>query len=541
MLREKQFLKHAIIGMIILMTSAGAHAQSQPTSGTVKFKVIPGTASGLKKIIQDWHDEELKRQGGKFQSHGWWLWGLTSLDIDNDGDMDLVPTHHGLPGGLILKNQLKETGKLTFTNFGKTLGIDSRTLPQGIGFKTSALDIDGDGWLDLVGIRSPNFRNEKGKHFTPYGNKGFSTSHPLSIEDVNGDGYPDIVDRQHFHLADPEKVDFKTQPRSFDSLNARVPEALMKKVLERKKATRFWTYEYHTQDDLNGDGIDDVVVSGVAGYSKQPLAYYLLADKGGNLSDATEASGLPVDAKPILFADLNGDGFVDILATENKTKGGLYLNDGKGKFSLKPGPLTDFVRRVGPYADRAWPVDFDCDGDLDLVVSNPRYGQERIFENKGGGNFTVVHVATGWDSDPVAICDVDGDGRMDVVIGSRPNDITIYLNQSEVANFCNLYPRMAKPNWTAAGAVVEIFKAGDLSKPGARPFKREKAHGDATAIHIGLGQATNFDLRVTFPDKKKSVVEVKGVEAKRRIKVTPDGKLSETDVGAYPTEERKGR
>ena len=512
-------------------------AQEQDYSGgTLAFKVITGEESGLKEIMLDWHDEELRRQGGKFQSHGWWLWGLTALDVDNDGDMDLVPTHHGISGGAILKNQFKETGKLTFVNLSKSLGIEQRTLPQGIGLKTTALDLDGDGWLDLVGIRSAHFRNEGGKTFTAPAKSRFSTLHTQSVEDVNADGFPDIVDGRHIHLSDPEAFSFKTQPRPFASINDRLPEHVIRAALEKEKTSRFWRRRYHTGDDLNGDGIDDVVFSGISGYSKQALAFYLVADRSGQFTDATKVSGLPGDAHPALIADLNSDGHVDVLATDHKTAGGLYLNDGNGRFTLKDGPLTGFVRRVGPYAERAWPVDFDCDRDLDLVVSNPRYSAERVFENAGESNFNLVIQHRGWDSAPIAICDIDGDDRLDVVSGGPKTDITIFLNQSQVGNYCNLYPRMDKPNWTAAGALVEVFKPADLGKPGSRPFLKQKAHADATPIHIGLGTAKTFDLRVSFPGKDKKVIELTNVEAKPRLKITLDGKINDTSVGAYVTD-----
>ena len=39
--------------------------------------------------------------------------------------------------------------------------------------------------------------------------------------------------------------------------------------------------------------------------------------------------------------------------------GGILLNDGKGGFAFKAGPATDFLRRSGPYAHRAYASDFD--------------------------------------------------------------------------------------------------------------------------------------------------------------------------------------
>ena len=83
---------------------------------------------------------------------------------------------------------------------------------------------------------------------------------------------------------------------------------------------------------------------------------------------------------------------------------------------------------------------------------------------------------------------------------------------------------MSKPNWAAVGATLEVFKAGDLGKAGARAVGVRKASPDATSVHVGLGAATTFDLRVTFPGKEPKIVEYKGLAAGKRWTVTPDGK-----------------
>ena len=507
-------------------------AAETPEKGTVVLKAVSGEETGLKKIMEDWAASELQRQEGKYGSHGWWLWGLTAIDLDNDGDPDLIPTHHGLPGGLILKNQFKETGKLSFTNITKELALDSRDISSAIGRKTLALDMNGDGFLDLIGIRAPHYLNEGGKKLIPKGTKGFNTLHAVTAEDVNGDGYPDIVENETVHILDPATCSFKAQPRILP-WEAKIPKDILGMVQEKKKNVRFWGCWYETDSDLNNDDINDVVVCGIAGYNLNPVGRYFFADKEGNLTDKTAESGLPPEATPILFRDLNKDGAVDLLTAESATAG-LYLNDGKGKFVLKPGKVTDFLKATGPYLHRAYPVDFDSDGDPDLLLYNPRLGSAVIFENAGNGEFVELQKARGWDSDPVEICDLNDDGLPDVAIGGPGNSITLYINESKGGNFCNIYARMEKPNWAAAGAVVEVFKAGELGKDGARAILREKVRSDATPVHVGLGEAKRFDLRVTFPaapGAAKRSLEIKGVEARPRLTVTPGG-MTEEKVGA---------
>jgi FG-GAP-like repeat len=243
------------------------------------------------------------------------------------------------------------------------------------------------------------------------------------------------------------------------------------------------------------------------------------------LTDCTPESGLPRDTTPILLADLNADGHVDVVSAWGG--GGILLNDGKGRFTLKAGPATDFLRKRGPYVHRAYPSDFDTDGDLDLVLVNPRYKQTEVHENTGGGQFKRLLAIGSWGSDPVEICDVNDDGLPDVAIGGTGNTITLLVNRSRAGPYTNLYLRMEKPNLYAAGARVQAFKAGTLGGPNALPFLRAVAAQDGTPVRIGLGEATSFDLHVTFPGKEKKTVEHRNVGARPRMKLTPDGKLEE--------------
>jgi FG-GAP-like repeat len=490
------------------------------------FEVLTGETTGLRKIIEDWAAEERQAQGGKYlSSHGWWLWGLTAIDYDNDGDTDLLPSHHGLPGGLMLKNQFKETGKLTFIDATRSFGFTSRQMTRGMGRKTLPIDLNGDGWLDLVGIRSPHLFNNEGKGFTAFGaRKGFSSLWPLAVEDVTGDDVPDIIRHVDALYFDPAARDMKVKAHPPPS-EARTPPAVRSVIEGKAKSVRHWSCQYMEEYDLTGDGIRDVVISCFAGYSGHPLCFLLSADTNGALTDRTTESGLPRDTAPILLSDLNADGHVDVVSTRGE--GGVFLNDGKGRFTLKAGPATDFLRKGGPYVHRAYASDFEADGDLDLVLVNPRYKQTEVHENTGGGQFKRLLAIGSWDSDPVEICDVNDDGLPDVAIGGSENTITLLVNRSKAGKYTNLYLRMEKPNLYAAGARVQAFKAGTLDGPNALPFLRAVAPQDGTPVRIGLGEATAFDLRVTFPGKEKKTVEHRNVGARPRMKLTPDGKPEE--------------
>jgi len=498
------------------------------------FKAAPAEVTGLRKIMETWKAEELARVGGKAEALGWWPWGLTTFDYDRDGDIDLLATQHSGRHGILIKGLFKETGKLAFVEATKEVGLERADLPCAIGRRSWAWDFDGDGWLDLIGIRSENLLNKGGKRFEKIGKSPFDNFHPKEIIDLNGDGYPDILttDGAMFVYV-PESKTFKQLKADASAIPSLIPAELKKTLdeMKQKKNNRFFSLRYHTEYDLNGDGIKDVVIGGEGAYGADVIGRYLLADKDGKLSDRTAELGLPTDGAPILIHDLTGDGYLDILVATGP-RAGLYLNDGKGHFAVKDGALKKFLEQGGPYLHRAWLADFDNDGDPDLVVSNPRLGAEQVYENEGGGNFRKVLDAGGWDSDPVCIADMNDDGLPDLAIGGpghqASTDITIYLNETpHPGNFCNLYPVSAAPNPYAVGALVEVHAAGAMGKQGVIPLLVEKAHPDATPVHVGLGAATTFDLRVTFPGKEPKVVELKAVEAKKKLRITPNGNAEE--------------
>src|SRR5262249_24216409 len=123
-------------------------------------------------------------------------------------------------------------------------------------------------------------------------------------------------------------------------LHAKPPEVIAA-LMEEKKKTRFF-HVHFVEADLNGDGIPDLIAGGFASYSRDSFTRALICDQAGNYTDQTAALGLPLDGTPILVADLTGDGHPDILVSGG-ARAGLYLNDGKGKFSLREGDVTSFL------------------------------------------------------------------------------------------------------------------------------------------------------------------------------------------------------
>ncbi len=515
------------LGLMVSLHNADAVAQTDTSQTTLVFERAADT--GLSDILKQRRETLEQRAGAPLKGHAWWLWGLSTFDYDRDGDLDMIVCIHGSTNGLIIRNDLRETGRLTFRDVTAELGVDG-VVPSTDNYPL-VWDFDGDGDLDIAGLlddrATPCLINQNGKRFDKAAYSLHPINYPDKIADLDGDGDIDIEQtrrgRTIRYTYDAASATFKkSQTDALPPIE--MPAAVSQRItaLRASRHNRFMRLTY-LRADLNGDGREDVVLRAFAGYSGDRLGWYFVAQQDGRYTDATELMGLPREGAPVVARDFDGDGSTDVLIASGDSAG-LYLNDGRGRFKLKAGPLTDFVKQRCPYLHVAHFADLDNDGDQDVAVSNRRYGRQQVFENRGGGRYVLALTSRGWDADPLVLRDMDHDGRIDVVIGGagEKETIGVFLNKSpNTGAFCRLRVRMDKPNVYAVGTRVEVFKAGELGDADGRPFLVEETKPDGTPVHIGLGKAKRFDLRLTFPGRNPMVF--KNIFAENDLAVTPKG------------------
>ena len=506
---------------------------SDKASSAVGLQFEEAEGTGLSDILKARRVALEKQQGAPLKGHQWWLWGLGKFDYDLDGDIDLIVSIHGGSGGLIIRNNLAESGKLTFTDVTKELGVDG-LVPATDNYPL-VWDFNGDGYLDIAGLlddsKTPCLWNEQGKRFTKAEFSLHPINYPDEIRDLNGDGYIDIAQSRRGKriqfLYDAQANSFTRDIAAIDPL-AGLPTGVqdqLKQVFEEPN-NRFINIK-RFEADLNGDGRSDLILRAFGSYSGDRLGWYLIADESGKLIDATQDAGLPREGAPLLVEDLDHDGDIDLL-TASADQAGLFLNDGAGKFTRQEGPLTDFVKRRCPYLHFARRADLNHDGDLELAISNRRYGRQMVFENQGAGKFQPVLSVKGWDADPLVLCDINADGLLDVVVGGagEKENIGVFLNVTKnPGNGSQLSLREKAPNIYAVGARVELYRAGTLGKPDAIPMRTADAHVDGSPIHLGLGEDETFDLRVRFSDDHE--LELKDITVKSKMTVGPQGVIRE--------------
>jgi len=208
-------------------------------------------------------------------------------------------------------------------------------------------------------------------------------------------------------------------------------------------STGLWQMNFDLAD-IDEDGIDDLVFPPARKGIAQPAIYKGLPDADFRLmSESGWLRGVPYDYGGVATGDFDGDGHQDIvLAIHFKQQYVLY-GDGKGIFGrserLKaPDPrLTSRACTVADFnGDGRDDIAFIAELDLDM-------GTHKRIENKSTV-WVQLRTDDGWRlvseglpivliSDDIESVDIDGDGRVDLVVGSNTADWRklVYLNKED--------------------------------------------------------------------------------------------------------------
>jgi hypothetical protein len=268
-----------------------------------------------------------------------------------------------------------------------------------------------------------------------------------------------------------------------------------------------------TLADVNADGHPDLAA---AGFNSPNLIYL----NNGTANPFSGVTGFPVGSQDVAMVvaigDVNGDGFVDMaVANSNHVPSRLYLTNGA--------PLTSgnySTIQIGSdlgYGQAAVIADVNGDGKPDLIltyivaeVSTTDPSGIAIYLNNGTsnpfGNVTPLRLLVGQSVEAVAVADLNGDGKSDLVAvvsdsTLTQNDLYVYLNTgSASAPFSN--PQTLQPDADLGGGCLSVT-VGDVNgdglpdllfgctppSPNASPAPVNPAVG---AIYLNNGTANPF-------------------------------------------------
>jgi hypothetical protein len=334
-------------------------------------------------------------------------------DMDNDGDLDIVySTRKTYIDGI-----LPYGGYFLFSNNGngtyapkqyKTFGV-----PYSQGVEDVQVgDLDGNGWLDIVGAQFSN--TAESAYYVVL--RGGASDYPparaypsgqgvydLALADANGDGALDVF------IDDYYSYDVTVH----DNLGTGTFRA----------APRFDTTPLHRwmdAGDIDGDGDLDVATAG--GYGTEG-SLAVLRNGGPAVFSLAATFQEPYSPGGIKLRDLDGGGSLDLVWGDFNAPNGVplhvhyRLNNGVGNF----GPSVTVPMSMADIND-VHAIDLNGDGRLDIVASDSLRDEIKVALNLGGGVFSSPAAYAG-PSGPTQIVfgDFDGDGKVDVAVtGPEP-------------------------------------------------------------------------------------------------------------------------
>ncbi len=337
------------------------------------------------------------------------------------------------------------------------------------GVATGALfaDIDADGVLDLVVANGNDIKRGPIMVYLANADGSLPTRASwvsdeiayhghLAAGDVDGDGYTDIV--AAIFLGDSG---FSTRGRAayYRNEGGELPK---RPTWESEES--FYSFRL-ALGDIDNDGDLDLAAATGQKYNDRPERDRLFINDGGEFQEpSTWKTELSTYSLGVTFVDANHDGLLDLAFARARSPHAIYLNDGTGLPSTEPAWEASGGGFEGNTIDFG---DLNGDGFVDLVVSdNKQLGGSGRVKVYCGPDF-----ATCWTSgdgnryqSAVALADLDGDLDLDLAAGAWWDTVRMYRNNSVPGGVLDM--ETGPSLTTDTDTVVEAIAFNDMDGAG---------------------------------------------------------------------------
>jgi hypothetical protein len=378
-------------------------------------------------------------------------------DVNNDGYVDIIfPNSHGYV----------ERGPTWIYKVGDKEGQDwpRQELPSDSGWTSRIVDLDGDGYPDLIVANGENGVTSELTSYVYWGGKDgltgerseFTTAgaYDVAVMDVDGDGRLDLIfpsaweDHHNAGKPRPLQVFLQRPGRQFEDATERIGISGIATVSV-------------AAGDLNHNGHCDLVVANYRSGFEYEIESFIYWGRHEGF-DAAEPLRLPTRAaQRVILADLDNDGFDEIVFGG----GGevrIFWNR-EGKFSpddrtvLTADGFTSMFREGDLHVAAA---DVDRDGVVELLIATRNGVQIRSADSLEDVQLFLPLEYANW----VCPADLTGDGWVDLIVSRYEDGIS---HESTSAVYWN-GPDGFSPDrttWLPTAGVVGAT-AGDLDGDG---------------------------------------------------------------------------